>query len=896
MHLIKYVIKNKNEILLSIFSSSLFFYLIYFLLDIRFVAPEKKLIEIAFSLRSNSLFKITFVLSIFSIALIFKDKIQQLMYRYKNTFNNGNLPVTNIEYFILSVSTISLLFLTNNILLSLNTHDENIVSAFYGNYLLLPVLFLSFYIIYLYSEYSKIKLKHINNLSSKNTPNKDNICKEPITSIKNDLLERETFINDFYNSIINNSSNESFTIGLYGSRGEGKSSAINLLYEKFNKEVSTDYLIVNFDPWCFNEKESILKGFYKQIDNEVNKYFIFNDLKYDLRKYTKELSYEISTSGLKVNLGLPLSNNGSAADIKARIQEHIEKLKYKKIIIIVDDVDRLETDEIFYILKLIRLNSNFKNTLFILSLDKGAVDKKISVELGNDYLEKFIIKPIPLPGIREERLEEIFIKEINAFLDTLDLDNESKSEFVKQLPLFYKRYLRPFFRNLRDIIIYIEGLKSTLSPIKSEINFTDFFILEIIRINCGELYTDIWKNREYYIPQSRIIGSMYALDDPERFKFIKEHIEAILGKIKKENPSIYYSILFLLRTIFPLEVEYAYRERGGTYTGLDISPHDKNKKITHPARFEMYFTFLVPPNQIPDKDIEITLNKWESDTKNDTIKKDLKDLKNNHKLYQFISKMTNYVDKISSKLNDEFIKAVSLNTRDLYRDSEGFMLNQEFNISFYLLLLLINNISDFEKLKTCIKEIVNNSDDMYLVTQLVALCRNRSDVQFYKIYDTLGEGGTKELKDLARERFHGRYIKDKIDIFDDLPGEPGVPSWLTLVKDWISDWGDYSSSKEYKIVNDYIFDILKDRPKKLIIVLNKFKRGNLEQDNVNFGNLQMDVNAVLYLSRLYELANKFKYDSSLIDEEKKLIDIFIKRVKPYIGEDGRITFTVQNPT
>lgn len=74
---------------------------------------------------------------------------------------------------------------------------------------------------------------------------------EPISSDKQDLLGRGKFIEDLYKEITNLPFSDSFVFGLYGSWGEGKSSVINLLRNKVEKNI--DFLIVNYDPWYFKE-------------------------------------------------------------------------------------------------------------------------------------------------------------------------------------------------------------------------------------------------------------------------------------------------------------------------------------------------------------------------------------------------------------------------------------------------------------------------------------------------------------------------------------------------------------------------------------------------------------------------------------------------------------------
>src|SRR5205823_6161323 len=74
----------------------------------------------------------------------------------------------------------------------------------------------------------------------------------------------------------------------------------------------------------------------------------------------------------------------------------------KKLVIVVDDIDRLTADETRELFRLVKSVANFPNTIFILSFDREATARaldKFQDGKGNEYLEKIIQVPfeIPLP-------------------------------------------------------------------------------------------------------------------------------------------------------------------------------------------------------------------------------------------------------------------------------------------------------------------------------------------------------------------------------------------------------------------------------------------------------------------------------------------------------------------
>ena len=80
------------------------------------------------------------------------------------------------------------------------------------------------------------------------------------------------------------------------------------------------------------------------------------------------------------------------------------------LIILIDDVDRLQPTEMLAVLKLCRLSARVKNTVFVLSLDPTIVSTLIQ-HAGADpeYLEKIVQKPIPLPPAEQAAIDRYLL-------------------------------------------------------------------------------------------------------------------------------------------------------------------------------------------------------------------------------------------------------------------------------------------------------------------------------------------------------------------------------------------------------------------------------------------------------------------------------------------------------
>jgi predicted KAP-like P-loop ATPase len=70
-------------------------------------------------------------------------------------------------------------------------------------------------------------------------------------------------------------------------------------------------------------------------------------------------------------------------ELKSRLEKLIEELGLR-LVIVIDDIDRLDKDEVQAIFKIVKLNADFKNTVYVLSFDDKMVSQMMSDKYGGD--------------------------------------------------------------------------------------------------------------------------------------------------------------------------------------------------------------------------------------------------------------------------------------------------------------------------------------------------------------------------------------------------------------------------------------------------------------------------------------------------------------------------------
>lgn len=93
----------------------------------------------------------------------------------------------------------------------------------------------------------------------------------PIMKSSEDKLNRESFAKSLANVILQSAFPTSFTVGLYGAWGSGKTSLLNMVIEQIERS-STDVVILRFNPWlCSDPKQLVIQFFKHRCTRGTNK-------------------------------------------------------------------------------------------------------------------------------------------------------------------------------------------------------------------------------------------------------------------------------------------------------------------------------------------------------------------------------------------------------------------------------------------------------------------------------------------------------------------------------------------------------------------------------------------------------------------------------------------------
>jgi energy-coupling factor transporter ATP-binding protein EcfA2 len=407
------------------------------------------------------------------------------------------------------------------------------------------------------------------------------------TISKADYLNRKKYAKQIFKTLQHSFPDleESFVVGISGRWGSGKSTLLEFIISAIEEGYSkTPDLckIIRINAWknsTYQEmerellekilqkfEEGSLKSKTKNLLNDIRGYLKYlNVLRFakHIHPTARQLFDSLDDYLKKVNIK-------NADELKVKINTVITELGLR-LFIFIDDLDKLDTNEVLNVFKILKLNANFHNTIYFLAYDRDvvtAIVDKTYPENGSRYLEKIITVDFPVPNLLDYQLENLFFEQVMPIVKS-EIDEYSE----KKLFSIWNYYgLKEFIHNLRDIKRFCNSLLLSFPLIHGEVNEDDFICLEAIKVFDHSTYERLFFFVQFN--QRLSIGESVPIEQKILAEFAHTKSSGVIG--------------------------YLFQSSGA-------QPGINKKRLKDMAYFHRYFSLDIPKNDVSEKDLRLFL-------------------------------------------------------------------------------------------------------------------------------------------------------------------------------------------------------------------------------------------------------------------------------------------------
>jgi hypothetical protein len=442
---------------------------------------------------------------------------------------------------------------------------------------------------------------------------------------------------------------DGFVIGIEGEWGSGKSSFINLVSDALRRVESAPE-VVRFLPWLIRAREGLLKELFTEINKAAARieadepqhglwagllakvrpehYSARSIRRRRLRDLFSKFSSRLVQAGKFAELfGLPGAGiateagkrsidewlaNASLDKEKDAIQKELRKLK-RKIVIFIEDLDRLEPEEVVAVLRLVRAVVDFPNVVFVLCYSQEIIAKNLSTALhiqrGAEFLEKIIQVSFPVPQPEAFDLRRMFRHELGLlYPDLLDGDSDCTRMMRERLAEVIDSEGGRTLLTPRHVVRAINALRFHAAPVLSDIDIPDMVWLQLVRIQSPKLNKWI---EEYLIGFDARHNGAVITKESKNAELIR--LDSILEEMGSASSS-HDARRTALTSVLP-GVDFDFEKVDGNstmvltlYGSADISMLIRAKRLGSPQHYRYYFALSAPQNSISDKEFSIFLD------------------------------------------------------------------------------------------------------------------------------------------------------------------------------------------------------------------------------------------------------------------------------------------------
>lgn len=424
----------------------------------------------------------------------------------------------------------------------------------------------------------------------------------PITKSSEDRLDRQSFAESLARILSQVSFPTSFTVGLYGPWGSGKTSLLNMVLEQVESQ-NEEVVILRFNPWLCSDPKQLITQFFKQLASAIKIKKPASDAICELVDQYADIfdaaalipyaGGAIAAIG-KFFAGIAKKRtNKKNGDLQGKKDEIVRKMdeEHIRIIVSIDDIDRLSEKEIVAVFQLIKSLADFPNTVYLIAFDYEVVVRALSTVQhgdGREYLEKIIQVPFEVPAPSMTSIHNMLFAQLDKILGDIPKDRWDKEAWAELFQYGVKEYIQ----SIRDVIRYSNVFYLKYELLREETDPVDLLGLTCLQVFEPVVYSLLSHYKNELCGQISSYSYEYRNNEEEKIKQVVNEIIPTDGVVNEKAAKQ------ILGVLFP-KTNVAF---GNNYTFGRYYDHRKfliNCNIAVSECFDRYFSLSLEDQAIP---------------------------------------------------------------------------------------------------------------------------------------------------------------------------------------------------------------------------------------------------------------------------------------------------------
>lgn len=612
----------------------------------------------------------------------------------------------------------------------------------------------------------------------------------PISSGADDVLGRSGFAQALANLFIQWKGEDSLVVALYGPWGSGKSSVKNMILESIEKGDSRP-TVIEFNPWAWSGRDRLLSAFFEEVGIVIGNKPGASEAK-DLagrwRRYGARLnlagtslaaikplafllagplaSLGVGAAGLAAEQIADIAKKAAEAHDTGSEEKSLEELKEDlsselskldtSLLIVIDDVDRLTTEEIRLLFQVIKINADFPRVVYFLLFDRGVVERALDGVAGSSgavYLEKIVQAGFDLPKYDQDDLDDMVTRGLSLVLRSRNVDHTVDHG---RWSMLYHFALRSMLATPRDVQRLLSSLSFTIGLFLHEgvleVNTIDMIAIETLRVFEPALYHQLPRERDLLLGND-------SWDESQREKR-KEKLKRLLGLASKQRSD---AVRGVLGDLFPPAGRLLGSPLMQMGSELDWM---RSRRICHRSLFDRYFALCLPKWDVPSSLIDQVLSVLGD---RNEIHRELISLEKSGQLVAALKRIAAHIPELDVKHASPFI-ATLMDVGESLPDRVEERLGGPDMTAYFIVYDYLKRIDDAGTRSSILLKAISETEGLYLPLQVISLDRERRERNDPLAPPLLDDSSWEKAKKLCIYRLKqwskdGRLLSPKLETY-----------------------------------------------------------------------------------------------------------------------------------